>query len=88
MIVAEVEAVCLSPALFCPPDTVTNPLSTWPRTPISHLEQFSLVITVIYKVYTGNILSMDTNFDARESLLSVFLFGPGFFVYYCFLKVI
>ena len=40
MIVAA--AVCLR-SLFCPPNTVTNLLSTWPRTPISHLQQFSSV---------------------------------------------
>ena len=37
-------AVCLrNRALFDPPNTVMSPLSTWPRTPIPHLQQFSLV---------------------------------------------
>ena len=46
--------VCLrNRALFDPPNTVMSPLSTWPRTPIPHLQQFSRVSTVIYDLSHG-----------------------------------
>ena len=48
-------AVCLrNRALFDPPNTVMSPLSTWPRTPIPHLQQFSCISTVIYDLSYGS----------------------------------